>query len=356
MLARVLVVVALVPLGLQAQLPNVRDLAGGTSLGKLESIGQVIELSSGQVLASESESGAIWSIAPGASRAERLKLSGSSAPTAGLAWAGGDSAYTFATRAMMAYPLSATGKIGTAIGEAPEGAAMFMLGGSGAGSAMAVDASGRVYQVERDQTGGNLPSKLVSRGKEGSRTEATLLGDAVARIRIGAGGAEPTRLFQPGDSWAVTPDGALAVVRAEPYRVEWYRNGQRVAEGPVVPFTPVATATADSVQWIESRRKAMERMPMISGAGGIDGLSVVLPPTKPAFVGAAGGVRTATDGTLWVMLHGPAGSKQGIWDHFDRQGRLLERVRFPAGYLVRGFGRGVAYASADGELYRVPLQ
>lgn len=340
----------ILPLSLGAQLPAIRDLPRGMSLGKYQPIGDVIELPSGTVLVGERETGTIWQVAPGKARGEMVALSGAQGPFGGLALAGGERAYTFSTRALIAYAFGLDGALGRPIGDAPEGPAMFL--GSGAGALIRVDSAGRVYQLERDPSGS---STLVSTGPGGGkRTEGTIRGEAIPRMTIGPGGASPVRILQPADGWTVRTDGAVAIVRAEPYRVEWFQGGKRRVEGPIIPYDRVPTTTADSTAWVEQRNRATARLPIRVGGSEGGGPTAVMPAVKPPFQPTL--VRTAPDGSLWVGLHGPAGATQMVWDHFDEQGRLQERVRLPQGYLARGFGRGAIYAgNGDGELFRVPL-
>ncbi|MCC6245475.1 MAG: 6-bladed beta-propeller, partial [Gemmatimonadaceae bacterium] len=67
--------------------------------------------------------------------------------------------------------------------------------------------------------------------------------------------------FSPQDDWAVAPDGAIAIIRAVPYRVEWLLpSGQRVT-GPIQPSVNVPVAPS-------------ERDPYLGD---------LVPKTKPAF-------------------------------------------------------------------------
>ena len=347
---RLLLCVVMTPLPVLSQFPAIRDLPGGSSIGTYASIGNVVELPSGTVLVGESESGNVWRVAPGKSRGEMLLLSGAPGPFGGLALAGGERAYTFSTRALVAYSFGLDGVLGKPLGEAPNGAAMFMS--NGAGTMMRPDSSGRLYTQEREPSGG---AKLVSQIPGGERrVEGTIRGDAVPRISIGAGGASPTRILAPADGWAVRPDGAVAIVRAEPYRVEWLRQGARMVEGPIIPLALVPTTTADSTAWVEQAASATSRMGVRVSGTGSGGPAASMPAMKPPFLPSL--IRVSSDGSLWVGLHGPAGATQAVWDHFDENARLIERVRLPAGYIARGFGTGVVYASTTtGELFRVPL-
>lgn len=336
-----------------AQLPAVRDLPAGASLGKYGDVVDVVELASGALLVANTDE-TLWRLAPGSSDGQKLKPKGSLLGVSGIGWAGGDSVYVFGTRSPQAVVLRDDGQVGATLGKPPANG-FFMLSSGSRG--LGADAGGRIYSVSRQGIGEDA-SPLMAEDANGAREVTKLAGTSGGRIVIGAGGGiQPVKVLLPADTWGVRHDGAVAVVRAQPYRVEWYRDGKRIAQGPEVAFTPVPTSTEDAKEAKERMERAMARMPQISGMGAGGAPDVELPPTKPAF--GAGAARIAGDGTLWVQLLQPARAEQQVWDHFDDQGRHLERVRFAGGYVVRGFGRGTAYVSANAtdkaELLRVPL-
>lgn len=343
-------VVLAVPL--RAQLPAIRDLAPGASVGKYGEVIDVVELASGALVVADAEE-TLWRVAAGATSGTKVKPKGNLLGVSDIGWAGGDSIFVFATRAPQAVVLRANDEVGATLGQAPtNGFFMISPGSRGLGA----DANGRLYSVVRQGIGEDA-APLVAEGAGGSRQVTTMAGMSGGRMVIGAGGAmQPMKVLLPADAWAVRPDGAVAVARAEPYRVEWYRDGKRTAEGPAVPWTPVPTSSEDAKEAKERMERTLSRMPQIQGMTG-GAPEIELPPTKPAF--GANAVRMGGDGSVWVQLLQPARAAQEVWDHFDEQGRHLERVRFASGQRVRGFGRSAAYVSGPGgdkaELLRVPL-
>ena len=128
----------------------------------------------------------------------------------------------------------------------------------------AVDLQGRVYfqAVRRGAGPGAAPDSAEV--KRWSRIE----GEApvrIVRLRPPAmssagsgerGGGMQVRMrpvpLAPQDDWAVAPDGRVAVIRAEPYSVEWHSPAGAVVRGPQGPVSPVRVRDAEKERW--SRR------------------------------------------------------------------------------------------------------
>jgi hypothetical protein len=64
------------------------------------------------------------------------------------------------------------------------------------------------------------------------------------------------------------------------------------------------------------------------------------PAVKPPF--EASQIRFAPDGSLWVQRYVKHGAPTVV-DVFDREGRLVRQVAYPAGRRFLGFGIGVVY-------------
>ena len=182
----------------------------------------------------------------------------------------------------------------------------------------------------------------------------------------------PFVMFEKRDSWAIASDGWLAVVRSEPYRVEWYGpNGEHVA-GPAIDYEERPVTMDDRRDFI--RRWLMssytsgrgpdggighipaenQSTPEINRMARSEEFAEVFPPFE------AGGVWTSRDGLLWVRRFLPAGSTS-TFDVFDRSGARTAVVKLRAGRRIVGFGSGTLYttmADDDGlltlERYRMP--
>ena len=162
--------------------------------------------------------------------------------------------------------------------------------------------------------------------------------------------------FAAQDDWTVGIDGRIAVVRAEPYRVEWVApNGQRVT-GPAIAFEKIRVTEADKEAFRNARvSMAGVGMRTVIGAGGaVSSSAAPAPPTnmrppeptswpefKPAFY--ANQSLVAPDGRLWVSRHRPADDPNPKYDVFDGFGRLVARAVLPARTRLVGFGARTAY-------------
>jgi streptogramin lyase len=139
----------------------------------------------------------------------------------------------------------------------------------------------------------------------------------------------------PADGFGVAPDGRVAVVRAQPYRVEWHTPSGLVTEGPVIDYQPVPMAEADKEAFREQAGSASVGMvgrEQVSGGFGLRFADV-----KPAF--APNDIAVSPAGRVWVMRSKPFDAATVVYDVFDERGRRVDRVALPAGSRVVGFGR-----------------
>ncbi|NIP83109.1 MAG: hypothetical protein GWM90_29320 [Gemmatimonadetes bacterium] len=244
------------------------------------------------------------------------------------------------------------------------------------------DALGRVYFEARPRPGARGPdadSSRVKRWVPGTGSTETVAGLRPPAVRTTtSGGANDQRVsirpipLAPADDWAVAPDGRVAVVRAEPYRVEWIAPDGGVTRGPPVEHEPVPVGTAEKERWIDRLAEAglsvgvteengVRTLQFRRGGGPrgpADLRQYEWPETLPAF--RAGGAIVDGWGRVWVERYGPVNAPT-VYDIFDRRGVRVRRVRLPAGQRVIGFGEDAIYAiRVDDlglnwlELYRLP--
>lgn len=184
--------------------------------------------------------------------------------------------------------------------------------------------------------------------------------------------SERTR-FRPVPIWTVAPDGTVAIVHPDPYRVEFVEAGGARQLGPPVPYDPIPVTEAHKEVWRErvQRPRPVKLVPTARGRR----LGVVtesriemmsLPYTEPEewaenfppFLGGA--ARFAPDGTLWVERTRDMG-EDVPFDVFARNGERIRRVELPAGLRLVGFGEESVYAvrrdAMDLEyLQRIPMK
>jgi hypothetical protein len=157
----------------------------------------------------------------------------------------------------------------------------------------------------------------------------------------------PTPPFPTTDQWAVAPDGRIAIVTVEPYRVLFIEPSGRQLEGPELLYSRVPVSAEHKAEW-----RALQEQPVATLQYG-PGREMTAghtrrtyqepsewPEVLPPFLQRA--LRFAPDGMLWVERTGPAGSGQ-IFDVIDVRGHIARRVTLPPRLRLVGFGREGIY-------------
>jgi len=182
---------------------------------------------------------------------------------------------------------------------------------------------------------------------------AAVGGPGAVAVRGGGGGGTfqaqtGLKPFAPQDGWAVAPDGRIAVVHADDYRVEWIASGKRTA-GPAIPYTPVKIGKAEKEEWADAMAGATMMIRTAGPGGGSRAMrpqrpnvdELEWPEQKPPF--ETQGVFVTPEGELWIRVSQPAGARQQRYDVVDGQGRLVRRVELAEDRRLVGFGRGTLY-------------
>ena len=191
------------------------------------------------------------------------------------------------------------------------------------------------------------------------------------------------------DDWAVTDDGAIAIIRGRDYHIDWVDADNHITSSAKIPFDWQRLSDEDKVAIIDSTKTAMEAArakmaaggnPMAMGAGGGPvtimqfntiggdggarkaegaagaglGMSPLvfvapseLPDYRPAI--SAGSAKPDLDGNVWIRTSATrAGAIAGpIYDVVNRKGELVDRIQVPSGRTIVGFGKGgVVYMMA----------
>ena len=238
----------------------------------------------------------------------------------------------------------------------------------------AVDRTGRVFFRGMGMMRGGVPDSASVQVFDPRTEEA----DDVAQVKLpemntqSSGGANNQQtMISPiplsrEDAWTASPAGDLVVARSGD-RAYWLeivgRDG--AVRGPDVPYTAIPVRDADKDEWIAELSNALgvgmevengRRRTTFSrgGRGGAaDPSDFEWPETKPAFPAAA--IQVASDGTLWLERHVPAGEPDR-YDVLDERGRLLGSVQLPEGRTLEGFGDGHVYLSTTDDLDFVWLE
>lgn len=130
-------------------------------------------------------------------------------------------------------------------------------------------------------------------------------------------------------AWAALPDGSVAIIRPEPYRVDIVSAAGQVRRGPVVKYTPIQTTPAE--------RDAMRRE-----RGPIP--DKFFPATFPPFDGV-NGVFVSPGGEIWVNITRAWNDSIPKYDVFDAKGVRIARAHLAPRSAVLGLGLEGAYVA-----------
>lgn len=151
------------------------------------------------------------------------------------------------------------------------------------------------------------------------------------------------------DSWAVFPDGRVAIVHGRDYSVEFIRpDGSRTTSRPI-PYPLIPVTAADRVaemaeakrQLAEQTKAAQRAMP----AGFSLDIQMTAPESWPANYPAISPmmIHASPDGMLWVRRSVPARIDREQWDVISPAGVVVARWRVPARTRLVGVGDGVVF-------------
>ncbi|MCC6244530.1 MAG: hypothetical protein IT353_16930 [Gemmatimonadaceae bacterium] len=161
-----------------------------------------------------------------------------------------------------------------------------------------------------------------------------------------------------GDEWAVLSDGTIAIVRAHDYHVDFVGADGSIRSAPKMPFDWMRLTEEQKQFKIDSLRPELEKQMMLQGVNlpsiptpnGVRKISLAFdfvplkeipdyePPVSP------GSVKADLNNNLWIVARTAiGGGSAGLrYDVVNSQGVLVERVQFPKGKVLAGFGAGGA--------------
>jgi hypothetical protein len=220
----------------------------------------------------------------------------------------------------------------------------------------AADARGRLYGSIPTRGGGGGDSVAIERIDASTSAVDTAgwidpgAGGGVIAMRVSGGGRVSSGLqpYAKRDAWAVAPDGRIAIVHADPYRVEWL-DGRERATGPTLSYSPVKIGADEKEEWADRMGGATMTMRTPEGASrtmrstrpDVDELE--WPETKPPF--EERGVYVTPEGELWIRVSQPAGVTTQRYDVVDGQGRVVRRVELADDRRLLGFGAGTLFTA-----------
>lgn len=162
--------------------------------------------------------------------------------------------------------------------------------------------------------------------------------------------------FAWADEWTVTPRGAVAIARVEPYRVDLIETGgtQPVVGQPLSYQRQRVTASIRNAYRDRIAGAGAPPPPVSVGRNGVS--QTVTPPVArrvsipdsdfpeylPPFHGRDA-IVAGSDGRPWVQQLGDAHTAEVVWDLFDPNGKRMARVRLPRAVRVAAAGSDGVY-------------
>ena len=156
------------------------------------------------------------------------------------------------------------------------------------------------------------------------------------------------------DEWTMLNDGSIAIPRAHDYHIDWVDPDGTRRSTPKMPLDWRRTtdaskqATIDSMQHtLDSLRKVTPPRTIQTPSGPRNILvqfDVIAPDKFPDYEPPIGpsAVRADLNNSLWIVPRTSADAAGGglPYDVVNRKGEIMERVQFPKGRVLAGFGPG----------------
>jgi hypothetical protein len=232
------------------------------------------------------------------------------------------------------------------------------------------DAQGRVYLAGSPITPGmqEQPDSVPIMRWDPRTNRTDTLGMMKNETRVTqSGSAGNTRVMARADGgpmtaqvvWQPLPDGKVAIVHPEPYRVDIIEAPGRVYTGTAVNYTPVRVDKAERDQFRERRANAPGITIRMGGGGMNISSGGARPPQQPIpdsdfpdvmppFLSgdlSSGGVLVAPNGEIWVPRTRPASDRTPTYDIWSPHGQLVGKATLKPNSAVVGFGQGSVYVT-----------
>jgi hypothetical protein len=156
--------------------------------------------------------------------------------------------------------------------------------------------------------------------------------------------------FLPRDTWFVTSDGKVGVVRSPEYRVDWVYPQK--STGSAIGYPPLKVSEKHKQQWRDSRSNATAimmtndngRTSVSAGAPRVADMPEPTdwPDVMPPFL-ASSRPLVAPNGNVWIRRVTEASEERSIYDVIGANGKVVDRVALPLKSTVIGFGTGTMY-------------
>lgn len=217
-----------------------------------------------------------------------------------------------------------------------------------------LDAKGRPYSLSRDfrsiPAGGRAASTSDLIRFEPVTQHTTTIAKLLQRVTETTGGGDGMVYSRavngsPADGFGVAADGRVAVVRAVPYRVDWYSPTGAETKGPVYPVDPIPITEAyKNAKLAEMKAKGGGASVGVASAPGGSATPAptmlfadTMAPFEPELI------MVSPAGRVFVPRSTPFGQNDVVCDVFDGRGQRVDRIQLPPTSRIVGFGRSVIY-------------
>ena len=185
----------------------------------------------------------------------------------------------------------------------------------------------------RGRTRDTIPLLLVSWKTLGIDTIGRI--DAGPRPAFGAGGPA-MNVWPEADAMALSSDGYVAIVRHNPYRVEWRgRDGRWTIGAPIVDARR-PTTDREKKTYIDRRMARLGANPATAGLTSQPSIELRFPETVPHFEMQE--PLASAQGDLLVERVQAADEEGPLYDVFDRRGQRSHQLALAPNEKILGFG------------------
>lgn len=207
-----------------------------------------------------------------------------------------------------------------------------------------------VPMVRWDRASGKRDTLAWRRVAQGSTQISGGRSGGGQNVRMSIGGGPP---FAGADGMVIGPDGRVAVVRHDPFSVDYVSETGQRTRGQPIRYEKVKVSDGHKEEWRE-RQRGTTGMFITNDNGrrtaGMAPPSNVQDPETwggefmPPFLTGTNNLVFSNDGYLWIARTGPAGQAP-TYDIVDRGGNVVQRVVLPKRHRLLGFGNNAVYVA-----------
>ena len=150
------------------------------------------------------------------------------------------------------------------------------------------------------------------------------------------------------NAWVSLPDGRIAIVRRDTFRIEFISPTGATAFGPALANTPIEITAAERTWYRETNALPRASATMVGGGSGPRQLAPEwhdshFPAVMPPFIGAD--VIATPEGQIWIGRSFSSVDKTRRYEIYDGSGKLVGTATLKPDARVVGFGPRSVYVA-----------